>query len=87
VTVRLPGKAAVIDRHAGVPRHQPDLVRQIARIPRTLTGKRMEVPVKRALLDPGAPVPGDPGGLDGFRAPGHQLAAAAAARENSPRAA
>ena len=68
------------------PRHQPDLVRQIAVIPRTLTGKRMEVPVKRALLDPGGPVPGGPDGLGEFRALGRQLAAAAAARENSPRA-
>jgi hypothetical protein len=68
------------------PRHQPDLVRQIAIIPRTLTGKRMEVPVKRALLDPGTSVPGEPDGLGEFRALGRQLAAAAAARENSPRA-
>jgi acetoacetyl-CoA synthetase len=68
------------------PRHQPDLVRRIAVIPRTLTGKRMEVPVKRALLNPGGPVPGEPDGLDEFRALGRQLAAAAAARENSPRA-
>jgi acetoacetyl-CoA synthetase len=68
------------------PRHQPDLVRQIAVIPRTLTGKRMEVPVKRALLDPGGAVPGEPDGLGEFRALGRQLAAAAAARENSPRA-
>jgi len=67
-------------------RHQPDLVRQLPVIPRTLTGKRMEVPVKRALLDPGAPVPGEPDGLGEFRVLGRQLAAAAAARENSPRA-
>jgi acetoacetyl-CoA synthetase len=66
------------------PRHQPDLVRQIAVVPRTLTGKRMEVPVKRALLDPGAAVPGEPDGLDEFRALGRQLAAAAS--ESSPRA-
>jgi acetoacetyl-CoA synthetase len=68
------------------PRHQPDLVRQIAVIPRTLTGKRMEVPVKRALLDPAVAVPGEPDGLGEFRALGRELAATAAARENSPRA-
>ena len=64
----------------------PDPVRQAAVIPRTLTGKRMEVPVKRALLDFGAAVPGEPDGLGEFQALGRQLAAAAAARENSPRA-
>ncbi|MCW2908828.1 MAG: acetoacetyl-CoA synthase [Actinomycetia bacterium] len=60
------------------PRHQPDLVRQVAAIPRTLTGKRMEVPVKRVLLDPGA-APAEPGEADAlaeFRDLGRQLAAA-----------
>jgi hypothetical protein len=46
----------------------------------------MEVPVKRALLDPAAAGPGEPDGLGEFRALGRQLAAVAAARENSPRA-
>jgi acetoacetyl-CoA synthetase len=68
------------------PRHQPDLVRQVAVIPRTLTGKRMEVPVKRALLNPAGSVPGEPDGLGEFRALGRQLAAAAPAGGNSPRA-
>ena len=67
---------------AGVPH---SAVRQIAVIPRTLTGKRMEVPVKRALLDPDAAA-GDPTAWSEFRALGRQLAAAAPARENSPRA-
>ncbi len=61
------------------PRHQPDLVRQVAAIPRTLTGKRMEVPVKRVLLDPGAAVPAEPGEPDAladFRNLGRELAAA-----------
>jgi acetoacetyl-CoA synthetase len=61
------------------PRHQPDLVRQVAVIPRTLTGKRMEVPVKRVLLDPGAAAPAEPGEADAlaeFRDLGRQLAAA-----------
>ena len=31
------------------PRHVPDLIQQFPTIPRTLTGKRIEVPVKRLL--------------------------------------
>lgn len=56
------------------PRHQPDLIRRVARIPRTLTGKRMEVPLKRVLLDPDAvsSVGGDT--LEEFRAIGRELA-------------
>jgi acetoacetyl-CoA synthetase len=56
------------------PRHQPDLVHTVAQIPRTLTGKLMEVPVKRALLEPGA-TPAAPDGLDEFRELGRRLAA------------
>ena len=61
------------------PRHQPDLVRQVGMIPRTLTGKRMEVPVKRVLLDPAAAAPAEPGEPDAlaeFRDLERQLAAA-----------
>jgi acetoacetyl-CoA synthetase len=36
------------------PRHVPDEVRQIAAVPRTLSGKVLEVPVKRILC--GTPV-------------------------------
>jgi acetoacetyl-CoA synthetase len=36
------------------PRHVPDRIVQVADIPRTLTNKKMEVPVRRILL--GAPV-------------------------------
>jgi acetoacetyl-CoA synthetase len=36
------------------PRHVPDEIRAIARVPRTLNGKKLEVPVKRILL--GTPV-------------------------------
>jgi len=36
------------------PRHVPDRIYQVQAIPRTLTGKKMEVPVRRLLL--GAPV-------------------------------
>ena len=32
------------------PRHVPDSVRQIAEVPRTLSGKVLEVPVKRILM-------------------------------------
>lgn len=36
------------------PRHVPDEIRQIAEVPRTLSGKVLEVPVKRILT--GTPV-------------------------------
>lgn len=70
------------------PRHQPDLLYTVSKIPRTLTGKRLEVPVKRALLSSdvggqaqrhGAAT--EPDGLDEFRELGRRLAAA---REPSP---
>ena len=31
------------------PRHVPDAIIEVAAVPRTLTGKRLEVPVKRVL--------------------------------------
>lgn len=34
------------------PRHVPDTIAQVREIPRTLSGKRQEIPVKRILLDP-----------------------------------
>lgn len=40
---------AEIRRHAS-PRHVPDAVLAVAGIPRTLTGKRLEIPIKRILL-------------------------------------
>jgi acetoacetyl-CoA synthetase len=54
------------------PRHVPDEVRQIAEVPRTLSGKVLEVPVKRILM--GTPVEqaasreslANPGALDYF---------------------
>ncbi|MGO9900221.1 MAG: acetoacetate--CoA ligase [Solirubrobacteraceae bacterium] len=54
------------------PRHVPDEVRQIAQVPRTLSGKLLEVPVKRILM--GTPVEqavsreslADPAALDPF---------------------
>jgi acetoacetyl-CoA synthetase len=54
------------------PRHVPDDVIEVPAIPRSLTGKRLEVPVKRILqgASPGdACAPGslqDPGALDAF---------------------
>ena len=32
------------------PRHVPDVIEQIAEVPRTLSGKALELPVKRILL-------------------------------------
>ena len=54
------------------PRHLPDEVRQIAAVPRTLSGKLLEVPVKRILM--GTPIEqavsreslADPAALDLF---------------------
>ena len=54
------------------PRHVPDEIRQIAEVPRTLSGKVLEVPVKRILM--GTPVEqaasreslANPGSLDYF---------------------
>ncbi|MEI7761510.1 MAG: acetoacetate--CoA ligase [Thermoleophilia bacterium] len=37
-------------REACSPRHVPDVVEQIAEVPRTLSGKALELPVKRILL-------------------------------------
>jgi acetoacetyl-CoA synthetase len=37
-------------RSEASPRHVPDEVHQVASIPRTLTGKKLEVPVKRILM-------------------------------------
>ena len=37
-------------RRALSPRHVPDEVFQVAAIPRTLSGKKMELPVKKLLM-------------------------------------
>lgn len=52
-------------------RHEPDEIRRVDSIPKTLTGKRREVPVKRALQDPAWGSAGD--GLEEFRAIGADL--------------
>ncbi|ORA78514.1 acetoacetate--CoA ligase [Mycobacterium malmoense] len=45
-------------RHHASPRHVPDDILQVPGMPRTLTGKRLEIPIKRILLgaDPGEAV-------------------------------
>lgn len=43
-------------RTGASPRHVPDAILAVPGIPRTITGKRLEIPIKRILL--GAP-PGD----------------------------
>jgi acetoacetyl-CoA synthetase len=59
-------------RSATSPRHVPDEIVQVPAIPRTLTGKKLEVPVKRMLMgaDPAAALRrssvSDPEALDHF---------------------
>jgi acetoacetyl-CoA synthetase len=57
-------KAAVRERCS--PRHVPSEVLRIAEVPRTLSGKALEIPVKRILL--GAE-PADTTSLDGMANP------------------
>ena len=45
------------------PRHVPDLVEQIAEVPRTLSGKVLELPVKRILLGAAAATVASPDSL------------------------
>jgi acetoacetyl-CoA synthetase len=61
-------------RSATSPRHLPDEIVQVPAIPRTLTGKKLEVPVKRILMgaDPATALRrssvADPSSLDHFAA-------------------
>src|SRR5438045_8152933 len=48
------------------PRHVPDEVRQISEVPRTLSGKVLEVPVKRILM--GTP-PGEAASVESLANP------------------
>ena len=76
-------RAAIADslRSQLSPRHVPDAVHAVPAIPRTLTGKKLETPVKRILG--GAPVETaasrdallDPAALDAFAAFARELAA------------
>ena len=49
LTDRLVAEVKAEIRSQVSPRHVPDLVQQVARIPRTLSGKKLEVPIKRIL--------------------------------------
>ena len=53
------------------PRHVPDVVVQVAEIPKTLSGKKLEVPVKRILQ---GEEPGDTVSLDAVQNPAALLA-------------
>jgi acetoacetyl-CoA synthetase len=45
------------------PRHVPDEIREVSRVPRTLNGKKLEVPVKKILLGTPADQAASPGTL------------------------
>jgi acetoacetyl-CoA synthetase len=68
----LRGRIAGVLRRELSPRHVPDTVEAVPSIPRTLTGKKLELPVKRMLLgtDPARVASrdalADPGALDAF---------------------
>jgi acetoacetyl-CoA synthetase len=83
--------AALRDRIAGVlrselsPRHVPDAIEAVRAVPRTLSGKKLEVPVKR-ILQGAAPeraasreALADPASIDAFVALAHARQAAAGA--------
>lgn len=59
-------------RRDASPRHLPDAIVQVAEIPRTLTGKKMELPVRKLLLGAerksvaSADAMANPGSLDAF---------------------
>jgi acetoacetyl-CoA synthetase len=61
-------------RHTYTPRHVPDVIVEVSAIPRTISGKKMEIPVRRILQ--GTPVElaadrdamADPAALDAFAA-------------------
>ena len=50
LTDELSGRIANEIRTKASPRHVPNQIYQVSDIPRTLTGKKMEVPVRRLLL-------------------------------------
>lgn len=79
---RLRGEIARRVREECSPRHVPDEIRAVPSVPRTLSGKSLELPVKRILM--GTPVAqaasrdalADPSALDAFVAFADELAAA-----------
>lgn len=50
------------------PRHVPDLVAEVPSVPRTLTGKKLETPIKKILLGKPAEDVVSPGAIAGFEA-------------------
>jgi acetoacetyl-CoA synthetase len=75
----LRARIAQLLRHALSPRHVPDTIVAVPAIPRTLTGKKLELPIKRILAgaDPGAVVNADaladPVSIDPFVASARSL--------------
>ncbi|HVD04272.1 MAG TPA: acetoacetate--CoA ligase [Candidatus Dormibacteraeota bacterium] len=62
------------------PRHVPDLVLQVSEIPKTLSGKKLEIPVKRILQ---GEKPGDTVSLEAVQNPKALLAFTSLAEEHS----
>ena len=88
----LRGRIAKALRNDLSPRHVPDSIMAVAGIPRTLSGKKLEVPVKRILLGTPASIAAskeslaDPGSLGAFEALAHERESAqerTAARERA----
>jgi acetoacetyl-CoA synthetase len=81
-------RAAIVEaiRTAASPRHVPDDIVQVPAIPRTLTGKKLEVPIKRLFMgaDPEATLNrnavADPEALDAFVELAGRVSARTAAR-------
>jgi acetoacetyl-CoA synthetase len=67
-------RAAIVEaiRTAASPRHVPDEIVQVPVIPRTMTGKKLEVPIKRLFMGADAATAvnrnavADPAALDAF---------------------
>ena len=59
------------------PRHVPDLISDVPSIPRTLTGKKLETPIKKILLGKPAEDVVSPGAITGYDAIGAFVDAAA----------
>lgn len=64
LTEELRARIVAAVRDNASPRHVPDEILQVSGVPRTLTGKKLEIPIKRILLGaaPGDAV--DLGGVD-----------------------
>jgi acetoacetyl-CoA synthetase len=64
--LRLRIKAAIADQAS--PRHIPDEIIEVAAIPHTRTGKKLEVPVKRLIQGTGLGHVASPDAVDDFAA-------------------